>query len=104
MFYKILETCERKTETKKLRINNCVTKEDVEYDYCAGGCGSSTSRPMLMVGDEEPFMKRCKCCTGNIIGYKDVIMSCTDDIERTAKIAQIGSCNCDVCIETGLYF
>ena len=104
MFNNILETCDKKSATKKLRILNCVSEEDVAYDYCTGGCGSSTSRPILIVGDAEPFEKRCECCTGNIIGYKDVKLSCTDDIKRTAKLALIGSCNCDVCIETGLYF
>ena len=88
-----------------MRVDNCVSTSKVEYSYCTGGCGTSSSKPMLMINDnDEPFNSMCKCCTGTPGPTKQVNLECTDQTTRTASITMITKCECDVCVKTGETF
>ncbi|VDI60313.1 Hypothetical predicted protein [Mytilus galloprovincialis] len=108
-------TCEMATVTKvleyKLNSSICTSDESVTLSYCTGGCGASMQLPQLMLADEsliggrsqDPYNQHCKCCTGEILNYMTVQLSCPDlSIKTEARIPQLrpGTCKCNACMQT----
>lgn len=96
----------------KLNSSICTSDESVTLSYCTGGCGASMQLPQLMLADEsliggrsqDPYNQHCKCCTGEILNYMTVQLSCPDlSITTEARIPQLrpGTCKCNACMQTG---
>jgi hypothetical protein len=90
------------------KSGDCETTEEINFTYCSGSCGNSTSMPMLIRDDssDDPMLESsCKCCTATkLLGFKTVEMRCGlpyQRFTRKAKIAVIGKCECDSCMQTG---
>ena len=98
-------TCQLYTKTEQLERDGCVSVANVTYNYCAGGCGDSVNKPMLLPDisqSTESMSKDCSCCTGNINGYQTVKVKCTGYTnELNAKLPVINKCECNKCSETG---
>jgi len=100
----LADTCKLYTKTEKLERDGCVSVDNVTYNYCAGGCGDSVNKPMLLIGisSTESMSKDCSCCTGNIKDYQTVKVKCTGVTdEQNARLPVIDKCECNKCSVTG---
>lgn len=57
---KVNTTCQLRTKTEFIRKDTCVSKEEIEYQYCGGSCGPSSSIPMLSFDDTGAPSLVCK--------------------------------------------
>ena len=101
----LADTCKLYTKTEKLERDGCVSVDNVTYNYCAGGCGDSVNKPMLLPDNSqstESMSKDCSCCTGNIQDYQTVKVKCTGYTdELNARLPVINKCECNKCSVTG---
>ena len=101
----LADTCKLYTKTEKLERDGCVSVDNVTYNYCAGGCGDSVNKPMLLPDisqSTESMSKDCSCCTGNIQDYQTVKVKCTGYTdELNARLPVINKCECNKCSVTG---
>lgn len=97
-------TCQLKTEAKKLQSGNCVSVETVNVTYCSGSCGDSRSEPILMTADViDGLLSDCKCCTGVVKQKNKIKVICDGTTYKDAYYYEFSRCECDKCINTGLY-
>jgi hypothetical protein len=101
----LADTCKLYTKTEKLERDGCVSVDNVTYNYCAGGCGDSVNKPMLLPDisqSTESMSKDCSCCTGNIQDYQTVKVKCTGYTDKlNARLPVINKCECNKCSVTG---
>ena len=99
------DTCKLYTKTEVLERDGCVSVGNITYNYCAGGCGDSVNKPMLLPEGGnyvQAMSKDCKCCTGNIQSYTTVKGKCSgSDQDVDARLPVINQCECNMCATTG---
>ncbi|VDI22399.1 Hypothetical predicted protein [Mytilus galloprovincialis] len=96
-------TCTLRTDFKVLESGDCITTEPIFIKYCSGGCGNSTSTPMLVLNGQASvnlgIIQDCKCCTGTVSKTETVDVVCGAlKIAAKAQIAMMDSCSCNSCI------
>lgn len=113
--YIVSATCKEHNTTKvlEMRSGDTICKSKVPYliTFCAGGCGTSSNMPTLMLsgGNSDGVKKDCKCCAGEIGSYQPVEIECIgpnkNSLGNTAMlpVLKANSCKCDACIKTGTY-
>ncbi|XP_052247768.1 SCO-spondin-like isoform X17 [Dreissena polymorpha] len=97
-----IQACQLHNKTETLVLDNCKSKAEVTYQYCAGTCGSSKSAPMLSLsnGATPATVDDCKCCKGTTTGTRDVILQCDSNgsiEEVVGYLPLITACKCNTC-------
>nr|QKY77470.1 pedal mucus protein 6 [Patella vulgata] len=91
------KTCSMAVFSGEVSFENCVSTQNITYNYCEGECGPSSFIPDFASGN---MTKNCKCCTGTYTGSKTYTFNC-GGTNRDVQIPEISSCGCDKCNDTG---
>ncbi|XP_064613600.1 uncharacterized protein LOC135477432 [Liolophura sinensis] len=95
------DTCSLRVRQDYLvdEISGCRSVEQVAITSCAGGCGTSSSSPLLMMSrDMAATQNSCKCCTGEVAEVKAVTVECGEQKTRQeAFYPVLKGCRCNAC-------
>lgn len=84
-----------------ITVGKCQSEKKVEYSYCEGTCGNSSSVPLLFDASEtEPLKMKseCKCCTMKYEEYHVITFICENSKKKLMKLAKACECECKPCV------
>jgi len=99
------DTCSLRTRTDFLQdsTHKCKSVSKIEFTYCEGSCGNSTSLPLLMFDTDSTLDNDCRCCTGELGSHKEVNVLCGEGKQqkmKTALVPVLIGCKCQMCTGT----
>ena len=67
---------------ERVKVDDCISKDLVNYTYCQGSCLASRYEPTFhltdAIHDETKLSEKdCKCCTGEV-SRETVLLACSD--------------------------
>ncbi|XP_053388193.1 SCO-spondin-like [Mercenaria mercenaria] len=99
------DSCRQYTRKDFLQdsAHKCRSASKIDFSYCEGSCGNSTSMPMLFSKPNNNMLDNdCRCCTADVSHYDEVNVLCGEGMNQSLKTAffpVVVGCRCQPCQE-----